>query len=219
MGQVFGVQQVAEPSFEVLYRSSGAVAYEIRRYGTRFAAEATFDPSKDEDATPFRLLARYIGVFGNPENECSQSIAMTAPVVKQKPQQISMTAPVVKQTGKAGKMIMSFLLPADMDDMSKIPKPTNEKVAIKSIPPATGAVYRYAGSQSTETTRDNAMLLGKQLQEDGIQMDGERILSTHQFWGYNPPFTLFFLRRNEVWLELSDDEVRHLTAAATSGPN
>ena len=113
MGSVFGKQTVAEPPFEVLLqRNKGSVetAYEIRRYGERFAAEASYT---GEDDSPFRLLASYIGVFGDPQNEASESIDMTAPVMMQHDKKggeaIAMTAPVMKKGDEQGQKTMQFV--------------------------------------------------------------------------------------------------------------
>ena len=46
-----------------------------------------------------------------------------------------------------------------------------------------------------------AVGLGKQLEKDGINMPDA--LEKFQFWGYNPPFTIPYFRRNEVWIPLT----------------
>lgn len=221
MGSVFGKQTVAEPAYQVLYSTTqAAVPYEIRRYGQRFAVETRYTSSGQEE-NPFGLLAKYIGVFGTPQNEGSNAIdmtapvvkqgepvaiAMTAPVIKQGPTAIAMTAPVIKQEAKGDRM-MQFILPDEYDRLDKIPKPTNPNVSIQSIPPAVGAVHRYSGSFADELADEKAKSLIEQLRKDGVQLDGT---PSHQFWGFNPPFTLPFLRRNEVWIELKEEQVSHL---------
>jgi hypothetical protein len=207
MGVVFGKESVAEPAFEVLYQHSSNVKYEIRKYGERFAAEAACD---GDNGSSFQLLARYIGVFGKPENEGQQSIAMTAPVIKEKsaPTAIAMTAPVIKSDSNQK---MQFILPAEYDSMSKIPKPTNPAVTIHEIPPAKGAVHRYSGGFSDELGRKMAKDLAAQLLKDGLsELTEEDILERYQWWGFNPPFTLPMFRRNEIWVPLTDAQVEQL---------
>eukprot|EP00581_Thalassiosira_minuscula_P029820 CAMPEP_0183777996 /NCGR_PEP_ID=MMETSP0739-20130205/50411_1 /TAXON_ID=385413 /ORGANISM="Thalassiosira miniscula, Strain CCMP1093" /LENGTH=269 /DNA_ID=CAMNT_0026020259 /DNA_START=18 /DNA_END=824 /DNA_ORIENTATION=- len=224
MGSVFGKESVKEPPFEVIFeRKDVQTTYELRKYGERFAATVTYTSKTDEDTgSPFGTLARYIGVFGTPENEGSTSIAMTAPVVMeqgnndnaQKPESIAMTAPVVmentQEDGKSMKKMM-FMLPAEYDDMSKIPKPTNPAVHIEEIPSEFGVVHRYNGKYTDVNNRNVAKELGAQLMLDGLEGITEDYVMEHfQFWGYNPPFTLPYFRRNEVWLKLNDDQVTYL---------
>lgn len=210
---VFGKTGVEEPVFEVLMKhsSSAGFPYEVRKYGQRYAAETLL--TEDNDA--FSRLARYIGVFGEPENEGSQPISMTAPVAKEtKPATtIAMTAPVVKrgQTGNEQQRVMQFYLPSQYDSYSKIPKPTNPAVYIREIPPAVGAVHRYSGSFSDEVARENVRQLVLQLNQDGVENLTEQFaLTEYLWWGYNPPFTLPPLRRNEVWIPLTPQQVERL---------
>jgi SOUL heme-binding protein len=184
--------------------------------------------------SPFGALARYIGVFGNPENEGSEAMAMTAPVAMDstKGTQMAMTAPVVMNNkSKAGEKMamtapvamgknsgtddstkrMKFFLPAEYDDMSKIPKPTNPAVKIAEVPPAVGAVHRYNGRYSDDINEKKALELAAQLREDGVaRLDDDYTRQNFEFWGFNPPFTLPMFRRNEVWLELTPEEAEML---------
>jgi hypothetical protein len=213
MGSVFGKASVAEPAFEVLFQHTSNVKYEIRQYGERFAAEA---PYTGDDGSSFQLLARYIGVFGKPENEGQQSIAMTPPVVKEKsaPKAIAMTAPVIKSDSNQK---MQFILPAEYDSMSKIPRPTNPAVTILEIPPAKGAVHRYSGTFSDELGQNMAKDLAAQLRKDGLsELTEEAVLELYQWWGFNPPFTLPMFRRNEIWVPLTDAQVEQLMSGFDS---
>ena len=209
MGSVFGKENVAEPAFDVLLdRANGPTSYQVRRYGERFAAEAFYS---GDDNSPFRLLAGYIGVFGNPQNEGAESIAMTAPVMMHKGgTSIAMTAPVMKSANEKGEKTMEFVLPAEYDSMAKIPKPTNPNVHIKEIPPQVGAVHRYSGTYSDDRNEQMAMSLAAQLRKDGVSITDEEAATKFQFWGYNPPFCLPAFRRNEVWIELSQDQADQL---------
>lgn len=225
MGSVFGKESVKEPPFDVvLRRDDGETPYELRKYGERFAASVTYandDGDDDDNNSPFRTLARYIGVFGTAENEGSTSISMTAPVVMEKQQQqqrggepesIAMTAPVVMENDDGGaKKKMMFMLPAEYDDMSKIPKPSNPAVRIEEIPSEVGAVHRYNGSYNDERNREVARELADRLARDSEGSIAEEfVMENFQFWGYNPPFTLPHFRRNEVWVKLNDDQVNFL---------
>jgi hypothetical protein len=75
-----------------------------------------------------------------------------------------------------------------------------------------GVVHRYTGRYNDKINREKAKEMGMQLIADGVPgMTEEHILENFQFWGYNPPYTIPRFRRNEVWLKLSDEQVKHLT--------
>ena len=218
MGIVFGKQTVKEPTFDILLdRKDAKIPYEIRKYGERYAASVTYinTGSNEDSSSPFRTLARYIGVFGIPENEGKQSIDMTAPVVMEKePESIAMTAPVVMENSKEdgdGTKKMMFMLPAEYDDMSKIPKPTNPNVHIEHISSEVGVVHRYNGNFNEKINSQKAMELYTQLITDGVEsLTEESVMDKYQFWGYNPPFTIPYFKRNEVWLKVDDNQVSYL---------
>jgi hypothetical protein len=151
--------------------------------------------------TPFRALAQYIGVFGNPQNEVKESmamtapvametgttpIAMTAPVVIEPGTSIAMTAPVVmeKENESGGSKKMKFFLPEQYDELSKIPIPTNPAVKIAEVPPAVGAVHKFSGSFDDITNKGKAMALSAQLKEDGLDgLSDDHVAAHYQFWG------------------------------------
>lgn len=204
MGMVFGKTGVAEPVYETIFlrskhSSSYRTEYEIRKYGTRFAIET--DNSNDSNA--FRLLAGYIGVGGPAQNEGRQSIAMTAPVSKGGGQSIAMTAPVSMSQGQ-----MQFYLPAEFDSMDKIPKPLDPRVRIAEVPPATGAVHTFSGSMSEGLAQSKASALVDQLQQDGVEISKDDTMTNYLLWQFNPPFTIPSLRRNEIWIPLTEEQVK-----------
>mmetsp|Transcript_17578 Transcript_17578/g.40130 ORF Transcript_17578/g.40130 Transcript_17578/m.40130 type:complete len:224 (-) Transcript_17578:1606-2277(-) len=213
MGSVFGKETVLEPAFKTLLERPlpAQTSYQIREYGTRFVAEVDYAGGDKNTGSPFRALAKYIGVFGEAQNEGTESMAMTAPVaMERKGTPMAMTAPVAMEKNadsSAGGKRMKFFLPAEYDSLEKIPKPTNPAVKIAEIPPQVGVVHRYSGSLTEELHDEKARALSAQLREDGLEVTDEQALERYQFWGYNPPFTVPMFRRNEVWLELTAEEV------------
>lgn len=137
-------------------------------------------------------------------------IAMTAPVVMEnsnnKGTQIAMTAPVVMENSNdenSNNKKMMFMLPVEYDSMDKIPKPVNPSVHIEEIPSQTGVVHVYNGRWGEARNKELAKILAEQLIQDGVpDMTEEYVLDNFQFWGYNPPFTLPYFRRNEIWVKL-----------------
>ena len=139
MGIVFGVTGTKEPTYTII---SNAEGYQLRAYQSYFIAEV---PSAQQNGDDFRTLAKYIGVFGTPENILQRPIDMTAPVLLDPNinKKLAMTSPVI-----SGDKKMAFVLPFDFKDLAEIPKPTNERVKIKSIPEKLVAVKSFSGSYS-----------------------------------------------------------------------
>lgn len=174
MGSVFGVIDVEAPSFEVLRNMDG---YEIRRYGPSTAIETTAAGAEENNA--FGRLARFIGVFGQPENAGDEKIAMTAPVV-------------TKDGGDKG-MRMQFILPANKHGQA--PAPTSSQVQLVERQGGVFAVEGFSGSWNSVGAAQRAAALVERLGKDGFVVDKA---VPWEFFRYNPPWTLPPFRRNEV---------------------
>ena len=135
----------------------------------------------------FRLLADYI--FGN--NASNEQIAMTAPVVQQKGQKIPMTAPVT-QIKENDQWLVEFTMPSkySMDDL---PKPNNSQVLLKNKELGLTAAIRFSGVWSQRSLDLNHAKLKVYLMKNSYKQIGEA-----EYAFYNPPWTLPFLRRNEI---------------------
>lgn len=233
MGIVFGKTGVAEPAFEKLLSRQPqdcgklVVPYELRRYGKRFAIETSYDDDDNNNnmGSAFRKLAGYIGVGGTPQNEMEQSISMTAPVVTTNTttsQKIAMTAPVVTTavSNSKKKNVMQFMLPVEYDNVTKqIPKPKHPNdVKIQSIPPAVGVIHSFNGWVKEPKARAKVSELVQQMNQDGMtDLTELYALQNYQLWQYHPPFTIPQLRRNEVWIPLTEEQVKaHLQRYPTS---
>jgi hypothetical protein len=211
MGIVFGKTGVAEPAFDVLLaRSSSSFPYELRKYGVRFACETEYPANNN--GMGFKALAGYIGVGTEPQNDGGEGIAMTAPVVTEesKGEKISMTAPVVTDSVGADKKKMAFILPAQYDAIEKIPKPTNPNVRITEIPASSGAVHTFSGSCDDAKAKAKIKLLIDQLKKDGLEINEEAAIDNFELWQFHPPFTIPLMRKNEVWIDLTEQQVDDL---------
>jgi len=166
--------------------------YEIRQYETRFAVETSSCSGQ------FMKLAGYIGVTSEPANDSKTKISMTAPVVM---------TPEDESTGECGTM--KFILPAEFDDWSLIPEPTDPDVTLEELDPAVGVVHSYSGYNFEWRKERKMKRLMEQLEYDGLSMD-EIEMGDCEIWDYNPPWTPFFLRRNEIWCPLTDDQFEML---------
>ena len=136
----------------------------------------------------FRLIAGYI--FGG--NAASAQIAMTAPVAQATGgEQIAMTAPVAQQSSAAGWRIQ-FFMPAKYD-LATLPKPKDARVKLVQLPPQTFAVLAFSGSRSPAAVTLKQKQLADKLNQASWTSAGEP-----QAWFYDPPWTLPFMRLNEV---------------------
>jgi effector-binding domain-containing protein len=163
--------------------------FEIRKYEPHIVAETIVDSSFDEAGNiAFRRLFGYI----SGQNRKNESIAMTAPVnQKASSEKIDMTAPVNMQK-KEGQYSISFLMPSKYT-METLPEPLDSNVKIRSIPASKVAAVRYSGTWSQERYNKHKALLEDFIKRKGLEIIGEDI-----FARYDPPFHLWFIRRNEV---------------------
>jgi hypothetical protein len=189
-GMILGTEQ---PKYRVIETLGGGV--EVREYGERIAAEVTVDADTSDEARSegFNILAGYI--FG--KNQNSQSIAMTSPVeINSKGRSIAMTSPV-EVNSRDGLMTMRFFMPAAYS-MSALPQPTDPRVKLVEMPRLTVAALRYSAS----TTDANAKVKTVALL-DRLKTSQWKVVGPSKAFFYNPPWTIPFLRRNEVMVEVA----------------
>lgn len=166
--------------------------FEIRRYEPTIVAQTVVDASLEEAGNEaFKLLAGYI--FG--KNRGERKIAMTAPVA-QTPAKIALTAPL-SRTATTGGMVVQFTMPAEWT-LDTLPEPIDPRVELKQIPGRTVAVIRYSGFWSESRYNDYLAQLKVALAREGIPWEGEPVWAR-----YNPPIMPWFLRRNEIWLNVA----------------
>lgn len=183
------MSHVEHPQYEVTWSADDL---EIRQYAPQIIAEVEVEGNRDTAISDgFRLLANYI--FGN--NTVQQAIAMTAPVQQQANEKIAMTAPVQQQSfGNAWKI--SFVMPSTYT-MATLPKPNNQNVKIKEIPARHYIVLQFSGTNSNENISKHEKQLLEYIESHKIQTVG-----APQYAFYNPPWTLPFMRRNEIMVEI-----------------
>lgn len=184
------VMAVSEPKYSVEVQADH---YEIRSYAATIVAETVVDGSFEEAGNKgFRILADYI--FGN--NTSKSKMAMTAPVSQQaSSEKIAMTAPV-SQSREQGGYLIQFTMPEPFT-METLPEPNNPQVHLRLIKPRKIAVYSYSGSWGQGRFEEKLSEFKTALQKDNIKTVGEPI-----FARFNSPFQMWFLRRNEIWLEI-----------------
>jgi hypothetical protein len=177
---------VEEPAFKTVLRDG---AFEVRDYPSLIVAEVTVaGEQRDAASKGFRLLAGYI--FGG--NKRRQSIAMTAPVAQAPTsEKIAMTAPVT-QIQNAGRWTVRFTMPSAYT-MATLPEPNDPKVQLRSLPATRFAVIRFSGLASKGEVEVRSIELLAKTKARQLRPSGPVTLAQ-----YNPPWTIWFLRRNEV---------------------
>jgi hypothetical protein len=179
---------IEEPSYTVL---RAYPQFEVRRYEPCVVAQTLVEAAPDAAANQgFRLLAGYI--FG--QNHGSRSIEMTAPV-GQAPARIAMTAPVAQSAATSGYLI-TFTMPRAWT-LQSLPQPNDPRVTLRAVPQRTVAVLRYSGGWSQARYLEQLQQLETALAQAGLRWHGAPVWAR-----YDPPWKLWFLRRNEIWLEL-----------------
>jgi effector-binding domain-containing protein len=185
-----------EPRYEVIKKEEN---FEIRRYQPMIIAEVLVTGTLSEASNKgFRQIADFI--FGNNEDPIkkqSEKIAMTAPVTMEADtsSKIAMTAPVTME-GSGGAWKMAFVMPSKFT-METLPKPKNSSVIIKQMPAQQVAVVTFSGWVDEEKLSAQTTRLNEWMAKNGLKTSGSAQLSR-----YNPPWTLPFWRRNEVWMKL-----------------
>jgi hypothetical protein len=181
---------VEEPAFHSVLKDG---AFEIRDYPALVVAEVTVPGEQREAAGKgFRLLAGYI--FGG--NRRKQAIAMTAPVAQEPAsEKIAMTAPVT-QIRTGGEWVVRFTMPSRYT-LETLPEPNDARVHLRATPPAQFAVIRFSGvAQPSNVAAKTAELSGL-MQGRHLRPAGPASLAQ-----YDPPWTLWFMRRNEVMIPI-----------------
>lgn len=191
---LFGIRNAEEASYTVLVDQD---RFQVREYDTLVVAETLVDTNFDEAGNiAFKRLFGYL----SGANRAQTEIAMTAPVMaldedSSSGAQISMTTPVTGEKS-AGGWRFAFVLPATYS-LEQAPAPTNPDVRLVQVPARKVAVVRYSGSWNETRYQSNVKLL-----QDWMLQNQFEAASLPRVAGYDPPWTLPFLRRNEVLIDI-----------------
>jgi hypothetical protein len=150
---------------------------EIREYThMTLATISTDDKSQNNN---FRTLFKFIS--GDNEQE----------------QEISMTTPVFRQNIR-NKRSMSFVMP-DRFSKGSIPKPNNKDIKIKLLENAKFIVIRFSGRSVDRNFNKYQKALERAVEENALKADLKNPINAY----YNAPWTIPFLKRNEVLFRLN----------------
>jgi hypothetical protein len=201
---------IEEPAFEKLEKAENI---EIRQYRPVIVAETFVDGDMGSASNNgFRLIADYI--FGNnlsmrgSGGKPSEKIAMTAPVSVEpaaRSENIAMNSPVnVEPQGDSVSGMMhskrwrvQFTMPSEYS-MATLPRPRNPAVTLREVPGKRYAALvfsGFAGEEKVQQKTDELLVW--------LKAKNRRVIATPQVARYNPPWTLPFLRRNEILVEVA----------------
>ena len=168
--------------------------FQLRLYAPQVVAEVLVDGSIEEAGnTAFRPLFNYI----SGANRAQGKIAMTTPVGQQaEGQKIAMTAPV-GQEAVSNRWAVTLVMPSN-STLATLPSPTDERVRLCAIPARRMAAVSYSGTWSGKRYERNLGRLREWMNANGLVAAGEPVWAR-----YNPPFTPWFLRRNEILVPLA----------------
>jgi len=163
--------------------------FELREYAPHILAEITVDGDLESAGDKaFRPLFRYI----SGDNRSRAKVAMTAPVSQEKSgEKISMTAPVSQQRVK-DRWVVSFTMPASYT-LETLPVPDDPGITLRQVPARRMASVRYSGFWNEKSYLQNRSELEAWIRGQDLVITGDPVWAR-----YNPPFTPWFLRRNEI---------------------
>jgi hypothetical protein len=186
---VLGGPAAPEPSYTVVRAED---PFEIRDYPELVIVSTAMTA---DSGAAFGKLFDYI----SGANQGSRKISMTAPVLQaRKGDKVEMTAPVIQgRIGDAESRRMAFVLPENFT-VETAPLPIDPSVSLSTIPPRRIAVVRFSGRLSDEAAEAQRVKLTGWMSEQQIEAVGPA-----ESAGYNPPWTLPPLRRNEVFIPIN----------------
>ncbi|MEM7679409.1 MAG: heme-binding protein [Pseudomonadota bacterium] len=167
---VFGNSDVEIAPYTVLEKED---AFELRHYESMVLVSTDMS-GLDNQNSPFGKLFNYI----SGKNEAAQEIPMTAPVFMDQSDTASET--------------MAFVLPTSLS-LETAPQPQDPTVQLEEITDYTVATITFSGFLKQDNIQKHKAML-----EDWIERKNLKITGQVKAAGYNPPFTIPALRRNEV---------------------
>lgn len=183
------MSNVEQPKYKLLL-SKGNI--EVREYEPMILAEVEVSGERKEAIRQgFKILADYI--FGN--NVSKKKMEMTAPITNELSEKMAMTAPVMQEE-HIDKWKVSFVMPAKYS-LETLPKPNSKEVTLIPVPAKRFAVITFSGLADDASIKQHTQELEAYIFAENLKMIGKPILAF-----YNPPWTVPFLRRNEVMIEV-----------------
>jgi hypothetical protein len=178
-----------EPSYRVVVQSE---PFEIRQYSPLIVAQVEVPGDLSEASSAgFRLIANYI--FGNNIAVRDGGVNLAEPA----PEKIAMTVPVIAEgKGDQKTWLIQFVMPKQYT-MDTLPKPNNPQVKLLPMGPQKLAVIRFTGFISDDKVQEKTAELMA-----WIKSRNEIVLGNPRLARYNPPWSIPWMRRNEILIPI-----------------
>ncbi len=162
--------------YEVVATYSGA---ELRKYSRCTVADITLTGSADRvGSRAFGPLVRYIS---------AKQLAMTAPVLQ-------------VEADAQSQWTVSFVLPGSKA-ISEYPLPDDGNVTLREIPEHLAIAMQWSGRWTYPSVEKHTAQLREVIRDQSLIAEGPPVWAR-----YDPPWKPWFLRRNEVLIDVKIDE-------------
>jgi hypothetical protein len=168
--------------------------FEVRDYAPTIVAQVHVAGDRDEAVSAgFRILAGYI--FG--DNQRQAKIAMTAPVTQSPGEAIPATESV-EQGAAAGGWEVRFTMPAAYT-LDMLPTPRDSRIQLLRLSGRRVAVATFSGFWSDSNLKSHTAQLLAFVKQHHFTARAAPVYAY-----YDPPWTPWFLRTNEVMVEIAE---------------
>ncbi len=188
LSSLVGTIEIETPPYDIVSKGDN---YEVRRYHPQLWVQVDFvvDPAtdfNDKESLGFEPIFQYI----SGANERKQKIPMTAPVVME------------QFAGDSGHRRMAFIMPAsEFSTLDQLPKPTDPTVQLVAVDqPLLLACIKFDMELTTKRVTAEEAELRQATKKDNIDLVDER--ESVRVEDYNTPWTLPWLRRNDLCIPL-----------------
>jgi hypothetical protein len=180
------ISKVEQPRYDILKEQNNI---QLRKYNEMIVAQVeVIGGRKEAIKEGFNILADYI-LGGNEEKK---SLNMTAPVMQQLVSGRVISKDVKSKNKEAKVWQVRFVMPSSFK-LDELPKPHNENIKFIKVTSHKSLVVTFSGMVSDSNISSHIGDLKAYAKANKIKLLGEPIIAF-----YNPPWTLPFLRKNEV---------------------
>ena len=167
---------------------------EVREYPDMILASTPIRNGGED--TAFKRLFGYI----SGENVAVSDIDKDGNIITDKPQhfEIEMTAPVIMDSRDQSPRVMSFVLPQTYT-AKNTPVPTSPNIVVHKV-----SDYNVAAIQFDGTLNDDNIEKHRNILEQWIIENNYVVVGPVKIAGYDAPFTLPMMRRNEVLIPVEE---------------